>query len=36
VLNDLFEMESKELSGIELGVMKSNNCNLIDELRQVG
>jgi T5orf172 domain./Competence protein CoiA-like family. len=36
VLNDLFEMEAKELSGVELEVMKSNNCNLIDELKQVG
>jgi hypothetical protein len=36
VLNDLFEMESKELLEVELGVMKSNNCNFIDELRQVG
>ncbi|CAD5988566.1 hypothetical protein PCC9214_05411 (plasmid) [Planktothrix tepida] len=35
VLNDLFEMEAKELSAVELGVIKSNNINIIDELRQV-
>ncbi|MFM6212922.1 GIY-YIG nuclease family protein [Planktothrix sp.] len=36
VLNDLFEMEAKELLGVELGVIKWDNINLIDELRQVG
>ena len=36
VLNDLFEMETKELSRVELGVIKWDNINLIDELRQVG
>jgi len=35
-LNDLFEMEAKELLGVELGVIKWDNINLIDELRQVG
>jgi len=35
VLNDLFEMEAKELSRVELGVMKWDNINIIDELKQV-
>jgi len=34
-LNDLFEMEAKELSRVELGVMKWDNINIIDELKQV-
>lgn len=36
VLNDLFEMNAKELSAVELEVMKWDNSNLRDELKQVG
>lgn len=36
VLNDLFEMEAKELSAVEMEVMKWDNFNFRDELKQAG